>query len=60
MGVATQRKGHGETGVKQRGSGECSASDDIYIKQRRILARAECMNRITLAVVSMANKRKGD
>ena len=31
MGVATQRKGHGETGVKQRGSGECSASDDIYV-----------------------------
>ena len=57
MGVATQREGHGETAVKQRGSENVARP---RIKQRRILARAECMNRITLAVVSMANKRKGD
>ena len=32
MEVATQRKGHEETVVKQRGSGECSASEDKAAK----------------------------
>ena len=32
MGVATQREGHGETAVKQRGSGECSTSEDKAAK----------------------------
>ena len=50
MGVVTQRKGHGET-----------ARESIArprIMQRRILARAECMNRITMPGISMANKKK--
>ena len=32
MGVVTQRKGHGETAGKQRGSGEYSASEDKAAK----------------------------
>ena len=32
MGVVTQRKGHGETARKQRGSGEYSASEDNAAK----------------------------
>ena len=53
MGVAAQRKGHGN-------SGAWGSVARPRIKQRRILPRAECMNRITMAGVSMANKRKGD
>ena len=32
MGVAAQRKGHGEAAGKQRGSGECSASENKAAK----------------------------
>ena len=46
---------------KQRGnSGAWKSTARPRIMQRRILARAECMNRITMAGVSMANKKKGD
>ena len=44
---------------KQRGnSGARESIARPRIMQRRILARAECMNRITMAGVSMANKKK--
>ena len=52
-GVATQRKGHGETAGKQRSSGECSASEDNA-------AKTIIESRMTMADVSMANKKKGD
>ena len=59
MGVVTQRKGHGETAGKQRGNSRARESIACpRIMQRRILARAECMNRIAMAGVSMANKKK--
>ena len=44
---------------KQRGnSGARKSIARPRIMQRRVLARAECMNRITMAGVSMANKKK--
>ena len=44
---------------KQRGnSGARESVARPRVKQRRILPRAECMNRITMAGVGMANKKE--
>ena len=53
---------HNPKGMKkqQGNSGARKSVARPKIKQRRILPRAECMNRITMADVSEVNKRKGD
>ena len=51
MGIALQRKA-------QKNSGARESVARRRISQRRILARAECKNRITMEGVSMADEGK--
>ena len=57
MGVVTQRKGHGETAGKQRGSGEYSASEDNAAKNISE-SRMHKQNNNGRRHISMANKKE--